>query len=103
VLPWSRSKRGASRVRRIVSRDRRLTDTFANAAINRGGSYTHGNGQMVQRGQALRLHHAGRGGPRPVRPPVRVAADGPLKEGARVSFGAEQGDKGPKAVNVREL
>jgi cold shock CspA family protein len=51
----------------------------------------------------LRLHHAGRGGPRPVRPPVRVAADGPLKEGARVSFGAEQGDKGPKAVNVREL
>jgi CspA family cold shock protein len=32
-----------------------------------------------------------------------VAADGPLKEGARVSFDAEQGDKGPKAVNVREL
>lgn len=32
-----------------------------------------------------------------------VAADGPLKEGARVSFDVEQGDKGPKAVNVREL
>ena len=32
-----------------------------------------------------------------------VAADRPLKEGARVSFDAEQGDKRPKAVNVREL
>jgi CspA family cold shock protein len=32
-----------------------------------------------------------------------VAADGPLEEGARVSFDVEQGDKGPKAVNVREL
>jgi cold shock CspA family protein len=27
----------------------------------------------------------------------------PPKEGARVSFDAEQGDEGPKAVNVREL
>jgi CspA family cold shock protein len=32
-----------------------------------------------------------------------VAADGPLEEGARVSFDVEQGDKGPRAVNVREL
>ena len=32
-----------------------------------------------------------------------VAADRPPKEGARVSFDAEQGDKGPKAVSVREL
>ena len=32
-----------------------------------------------------------------------VAAGRPLKEGARVSFDAEQGDKGPRAVNVREL
>ena len=36
VLPWARSKRGASRLDRGVSRDRRSTSTFANAAINRG-------------------------------------------------------------------
>jgi cold shock protein len=59
---------------------------------------------MVQRGQALRLHHAGRGGGKDLFVHKSgVAADGPLKEGARVSFDAVQGDKGPRAVNVREL
>jgi CspA family cold shock protein len=28
---------------------------------------------------------------------------GPLREGAKVSFDAEAGDKGPRAVNVKEL
>ena len=31
-----------------------------------------------------------------------VAAERPLQAGARVSFDLEQGDQGPKAVNLRE-
>jgi CspA family cold shock protein len=55
-------------------------------------------------GQALRLHHAGLRRARTYSfHQSGVAAGRPLKEGARVSFDAEQGDKGPGAVNVREL
>jgi hypothetical protein len=62
-----------------------------------------GTVKMVQRGQGLRLHHPGRGGRGPIRstsPGLRPAGR-PMR--GRVSFDAEQGDKGPKAVNVREL
>jgi 'Cold-shock' DNA-binding domain len=103
VLPWSRSKRGASRVNRSVSRDRCLTGTFANAATNRAGSYAHGNGQMVQRTSASASSRRTRRARTYSFHQSGVAAGRPLKEGARVSFDAEQGDKGPGAVNVREL
>ena len=88
---------------RGVSRDRRLTSTFANTAINRGGNHAHGNSQRVQRGQALGFITPDEAGEDLFVHQWGAAADGALKEGARVSFDAEQGDKGPKAVNVREL
>jgi CspA family cold shock protein len=60
---------------------------------------------VVQRGQALRLHHPHEPGKDLFVHHTGIAGDGfrSREEGAKVSYEEQVGDKGPKAVNVRRV
>jgi CspA family cold shock protein len=105
VVPsWSAGRPfGGTSVQRPQSR---LEQTSAIAAHDRGGKYMptgtvkwfsddKGFGFITpdEPGKDLFVHHSG------------ISGDGyrSLAEGAKVSYDAEAGDKGPKAVNVSAL
>jgi len=60
---------------------------------------------VVQRGQGLRIHHADDSGKDLFVHHSAVQGNGfkSLDEGAKVSYDAERGPKGPAAANVRTL
>ena len=60
---------------------------------------------MVQRRQGLRVHHADDQSKDLFAHHSAIIGEGyhSLAEGAKVSYDAEPGDKGPKAVNIQPI
>ena len=63
------------------------------------------HGQMVQRGEGVRLHHQDGGGPDVFAHFSAIQATGyrSLEENQRVEFEITQGPKGPQADQIRTM